>query len=324
MTRPRRKGVPRVVAGLALTLLVCPPGATGQGFEDEAAFLTAPMGARIVGIGRAAVSIRGEVQGTPWNPATLAGINSVEPLASHYDGPLDFKFNYLAVAVPAGKVGVFSFAANVQSFGEISISDGLGTTLGTVTPGNLIVTLSYGREILPRFALGVSGKWIRSELSGDLTGDTYAFDAGLLWRPWRAAPLDLGASLVNLGPDLRMGDGPNAGGSPLPGRLRFGASYDLLEHLVRPDGSLGLLIAVDVEHALRDLGTGSQFVGAELGIAGVLFLRGGYIAETLIETNSGATLGLGLAIGPARFDLARELGVNQLGDETHISLTARL
>ncbi len=110
----------------------------------------------------------------------------------------------------------------------------------------------------------------------------------------------------------------------MPGRLRFGASYDVLKHFARSDGSPGLLIAVDLEHALRDLGTGSQFIGAELGVADVLFVRGGYIAETLIETNTGVTLGLGLAVGSARFDLARELGVNQLGDETHISLTARL
>jgi hypothetical protein len=309
---------------LAVLALLCPHPVQAQGFENEAAFLTAPVGARVVGIGRAAVSIRGELQATPWNPAVLAGITSVEPLASHYDGPLDFRFNYLGVAFRAGGAGVFSIAANVQSFGEITISDGPGTPLGTVTPGNLVLSLSFGREIFPRLAFGVTGKWIRSELSSELNGDTYAFDAGLTWRPWRRAPLDLGASLINLGPDLHVGSEADADGSPLPSRLRLGASYRPIEHLASPDGRVGLLLAVDLEHATRDLGTGSQFVGAEVEIEKVLFLRAGYIAETLIETNTGATVGVGLAVGSVRFDLARELGVNQLGDETHLSLTARL
>ncbi|HSG80752.1 MAG TPA: hypothetical protein VLC48_00770, partial [Gemmatimonadota bacterium] len=61
-------------AALTLLALVRPGGAVAQGFESEVAFLTAPMGARMVGIGRAAVSITGELQGIRWNPATLGSI----------------------------------------------------------------------------------------------------------------------------------------------------------------------------------------------------------------------------------------------------------
>jgi hypothetical protein len=306
---------------LALLALAHPGRASGQGFEREAAFLTVPMGARVVGIGRAAVSLNGELQGIRWNPAALASIQQVEPLASHYDGPLDFKFNYLAVAFPVGKAGVLAVAADVQSFGEVSLSGATGAPSGVIEPNNLILGVTFGRELLPRLALGVTGKWVRSELGGELNGDTFAFDVGLLWRPLEQVPLDLGASTLNVGPDLKLEQGGES--NPLPGRLRWGASYDLLAHLLR-EGRLNLLVAFDSEHALRDLGTSSQFIGAELGIAHVLFLRGGYIAETLIETNTGGTFGVGLALGPLRFDLARELGVNQLGDETHITLAARL
>ena len=308
---------------LALATLCRPDSVVAQGFEDEVAFLTAPMGARMVGIGRAATSIRGEFQGVPWNPATLGSLAHFEPLASHYDGPLDFKFNYLAAAIPAGAAGVFAVSVNVQSFGEISLSSSPDVPLGTITPNNLVLGLSYGREIVPRLDIGLTAKWVRSELSGDLTGDTFAFDAGLLWQPTQRVPLDLGASVLNVGPGLSLDDNSNAEPSPLPGRLRIGASYDVLTHL-RPEGNFSLMVAVDLEHALRDLGTGSQFLGAEFGVAGVLFLRGGYIAETLIDTNSGGTLGIGFALDRFRFDIARELGVNQLGDETHISLAAQL
>jgi hypothetical protein len=309
-----------ICAALLLAGLGLPDAVGAQGFEDEVAFLTAPMGARMVGIGRAAASIRGELQGVPWNPATLGTIDYFEPLASHYDGPLDFRFNNLAVAVPVGSAGVFAVSANVQSFGEITLSSSPDVPLGTITPSNLVLGLSYGRQILPRFGIGLTAKWVRSELSGDLTGDTFAFDAGLLWRPAVSLPLDIGASVLNVGRGLSI-DGAEP--SPLPGRLRLGASYDVLSHL-QPEGRFSLLLAVDLEHALRDLSAGSQFFGAEFGAAGILFLRGGYIAETLIDTNTGGTVGVGLALGRFRFDIARELGVNQLGDETHISLAARL
>ncbi len=309
-------------ATLTLLALVGPDSASAQDFESEAAFLTVPMGARVVGMGRAAVSIRGELQGMRWNPGTLGSVESLEPLASHYSGPLDFKFNYLAVAIPAGSVGTFAVAADVQSFGEISLSGAPGVPLGTITPNNLVLSLTYGRELVARFAFGVTAKWIRSELSGELTGDTFAFDAGLLWKPLEQVPLDLGASILNLGPGLSV-EGEGGEASPLPGRLRLGASYDVLGQLA-PEGRFNLLLAIDLEHAVRDLGTGSQFLGAELGVAGALFLRGGYIAETLIETNTGTTLGIGLSLGRLQLDLARELGVNQLGDETHLSIAAKL
>ena len=206
---------------------------------------------------------------------------------------------------------------------HVASSSSQDVPLGTITPNNLVLGLSLGRELLPRLHMGVTAKWVRSELSGDLTGDTYAFDAGLLWRPLERLPLDLGTSVLNVGPGLSIEDNPNVEPSPLPSRLRIGASYDLLEH-VQPDGRFSLLLAVDLEHALRDLGTGSQFLGAEFGVADFFFVRGGYIAETLIDTNTGGTLGAGFALDRFRFDIAREFGVNQLGDETHISLAAKL
>jgi hypothetical protein len=126
-----------------------------------------------------------------------------------------------------------------------------------------------------------------------------------------------------MGPGLRLGDEAGAESDPLPGRIRVGVGYDLLAHL-RPDGDTRFRIAVDLEQALRDLATSSQFVGLELGVGEVLFLRGGLIAESLFETSTGSTVGIGVRLGAFQFDLAREMGVNQLGDETQLSLSARL
>jgi hypothetical protein len=289
-----------------------PSPAEAQDFDREVAFLLIPVGARVVGMGRAATALGGEFQSAQWNPAVVGSIADVAPLVSHYSGPLDFQVNVFAAAVPVSPLGVVAVSAQIQSFGEIELS-GAGSpdeSLGSIVPSNLILSFGIGRAITEGLELGLAAKWIRSELIGDLEGSTYAFDAGAIWRPSTQVPLSLGTDGAGE-PD------------PLPSRIRLGAAYDVLAHL-SPDAGIGLLLAADLEHALRDLGTGSQYLGAELGLRDVLFVRGGLIAETLIETNTGVTLGAGLQLGQFRIDLAWELGVNQLGDETHLSGSARL
>ena len=152
-----------------------------------------------------------------------------------------------------------------------------------------------------------------------LSGSTVALDMGLLARPLDAVPFRIGVSALNLGPGLELGEARAA--DPLPSRLRLGLSYDPLGH-IRGTDDLQLLFVLDLEHAWRDLGTGSQFVGVEFGVRKVVYVRGGFISETLIETNTGTTLGFGLVLGVFKVDLAFEQGVNQLGDETHVSLGA--
>lgn len=313
----------RAVTLVALACALVPLSASnGQDFDREVAFLLVPTGARAVGIGRAGVTLSGDLQGARWNPAAIAVVEDISPLVSSYDGPLDFRVNHFAVAVPAFGLGVLAVSAEVQDFGEIELAgpSSPDDVVGAIRPSNMILSLVFGRHVLQRVSMGVTAKWIRSDLSGQY-GATVAFDAGLLWRPLKDVPLDLGASTTNMGPGLQLGD-QGLGKDPLPTRIRAGVGYDLLGHL-RPNGAVRLRVAVDIEHALRNLQTSSQFLGLEVGVGDALFVRGGLISESLIETNSGSTVGIGLRLGAFQFDLAREMGVNQLGDETQLSLGGR-
>jgi len=313
----------RILAVIAGTAVLCPVVAGAQDFDRETAFLLIPTGARPVGMGRAATAIVGDLQNAQWNPASLGALDSFNPLVSSYDGPLEFVVTKFAAAVPISGFGVVALSAEVQSFGDIPLTglDSPDVTTGQISPNNLVAALSFGRRLVQRLSFGVAAKLIRSELYGQLEGSTFGFDAGLHWAPLANVPLQLGASVLNLGPDLRLDDRPGAETQPLPARTRFGLAYDALGHLLPEDG-FQLLLALDLEHAIRNFATASQYFGMELGVWNTLFVRGGYISETLIETNTGTTLGLGIAVGAFRFDLARELGVNQLGDETHLSLSA--
>jgi hypothetical protein len=320
-----RPSWPRLAVTIAALAVVQPAIAAAQDFDREVAFLTIPTGARPVGMGRAAAALGGDLQSVRWNPAVLSTISDFVPLVSSYDGPLDFGVNQFAAAFPVSRLGVLAVSVEVQSFGDIPLT-GSGSPdaeAGAISPNNLILGVGFGRSLVQRLSFGMSVKWIHSELFGSLQGSTFALDAGLFWIPLRQVPLYLGVSALNLGPGLRLDDQPGAQSAPLPGRIRFAAAYDVLGHLA-PGKELRFLVAIDLEHAVRDPGTGSQYLGVELGVRDSLFVRGGFVAETLIETNTGVTLGLGLGLGFFRFDLARELGVNQLGDETQLSLSARL
>lgn len=322
-------GVGRAVVGRrvlrlapALASLLAISTALGQGLDREAAFLTIPTGARVVGIGRAGASLEGEPQSLSWNPASLAAVRAVTPLLSYYEGPLDFTVTQLAVALPLGELGTLGLAVNVQDFGDIPLFDASSpdVAVGSVSPNNLILGLTLGRLLPGRLAAGVTVKWVRSDLVEARSASTFAIDAGLLWAPHERVPAKLGLSAINLGPGL----GAEGAGvsSPLPGRLRLGISYDVLAHL-RPKGDMGLLLVTDLEHVVRHLSTGSRYFGAELRYRDALFLRAGHVSEKLIETNHGPALGIGLGLGSIRIDLAREF-VNRLGDETHLSASVRL
>lgn len=314
----------RVITLVFLTCALVPLTATyGQDFDREVAFLVVPTGARAVGMGRAGVTLSGDLQGARWNPAAIAPVEDISPLVSSYDGPLDFRVNHFAAALPAFGLGVLAVSVEVQDFGEILLAGPASPddVVGAIRPSNVILSLVFGRHLLQRVSVGVTAKWIRSDLGGEF-GATVAFDAGLLWQPLDDVPLDLGVSTTNIGPGLRWGD-QGSGKDPLPARIRAGVGYDLLGHL-RPDGTVRLRVAVDLEHAARNLQTSSQFLGLEVGVGNVLFVRGGFVSESLIETNSGSTVGIGLRVDAFQFDLAREMGVNQLGDETQLSLSARL
>lgn len=315
----------RVITLVVLTCAPVPLAASyGQDFDREVAFLLVPTGARAVGMGRAGVTLSGDLQGARWNPAAIAPVEDISPLVSSYDGPLDFRVNHFAAALPALGLGVLAVSVEVQDFGEIMLAGPASPddVVGAIRPSNVILSLVFGRHLLQRVSMGVTAKWIRSDLGGEF-GATVAFDVGLLWQPLDDVPLDLGVSTTNIGAGLRLGDQPGSGRDPLPTRIRAGVGYDLLGHL-RPDGAVRLRFAVDLEHAAHNLQTSSQFLGLEVGVGDVLFVRGGLISESLIETNSGSTVGIGLRVDAFQFDLAREMGVNQLGDETQLSLSARL
>ncbi|MFN2432746.1 MAG: hypothetical protein ABR599_08025, partial [Gemmatimonadota bacterium] len=141
---------------------------------------------------------------------------------------------------------------------------------------------------------------------------------------------------LNVGPDIEFeidegfGDDSDGegGGDPLPSRFRWGAAFevrggdDAAGDVVSP---YGLKLAADVEHNLREIGQASLFGGVAVDYRQLVILRGGVLRLDNAfgeESVSGAAIGAGVHWRNLRIDLAREIGVNEIGDEMHFSLGA--
>jgi hypothetical protein len=131
--------------------------------------------------------------------------------------------------------------------------------------------------------------------------------------------------LAHIGPRLQVLNADQA--DPLPARVRLAFAYNLIA-LVTDDEELGGWLAVEVQDRLRELGSLSLYLGAELtaGVSEALFLRTGYVLGDL-DQEDGARVGLGFRY--ERFDLsiAKSLAVSTLTGETepvHVTFSIRL
>lgn len=297
--------------------------------------LTLPMGARIVGQGRAAVAAAGELQALPYNPATAAGLEGGGLTFSRFEAAdaAELSSNYLAGAW-VSPWGTVAGHLVLHDFGEIAVTEDSPMPIGTIDVAEWVAGVTYANRWREKLAYGATAKLYTSDL-GETEGTTAAFDVGVVYSPRRTLPLDLAVSLRNLGPDLEYDDPVDGtGGAPraegaserLPSRVRVGVAF-------RPDRFLGLpegyavTLYGDTESDLEELSTTNLHAGASVVIHEVVVLRAGgtladnpYVGEGDGDRESGGSFGIGVRYGAFEADVAREVSVSELGDETHFAV----
>lgn len=237
-----------------------------------------------------------------------------------------------------------SYVHNLEGWGTVGANltflhlgtsertDEFGNSLGEFTSYDAALTLSYGTKYSSSLAVGMSAKFIYSNLAtvgagrerGSGTGTSFALDAGMLYRtPIRR--LTLGAAITNLGPDITYIDADQS--DPLPRNLAVGFAYRLWDS---PYNRLTLIGEVNKElvGVKDDLSTefkeAIENVGVEYWYGSYLALRAGYIYDQTGDVKTptfGGTLQYSnyhfdFAYIPAREDLA-------LSNTLRLSITAR-
>lgn len=264
-----------------------------------------------------AITARSGVEAVFRNPAGLAGLEGSTFVVHHSDISVNTQVDaFSLVLTPLG----ISLGLSYQLFdnGEIKTTDGTGQLTGELVLRDHLVVLSAAAPVVAGLSAGVSYRVFqqRIDCNGQCGGEesvafTNAVDAGLRYRAaWHPA-LELGASLMNLGPGLQVVNAEQA--DPLPGRIHVGAAYDVLA-AAAGDDRVALRITTDVYDVLREPGDPTVAVGLELDVQRAVFLRAGYAP--------GEGLGTGAAVGVElrydRFDIAvsRSFVNSQLAADT--------
>ncbi|MFN2383403.1 MAG: PorV/PorQ family protein [Gemmatimonadota bacterium] len=321
------------IGTLALLALAPGSGAAQDAGSDDSGLigLMLPLGARTIGLGRAVAATPGELQSLPINPATITGLTRGGLTYSRFEpaAVAEFSGNYLAGAYVT-HWGTVAAQVVLLDYGQIVLTDDSPTPIGSVDVSEWVVGLTYANRWRDRLSYGATAKWVKTDF-GVTEASGPAFDVGAIYAPRPTLPLQLAIAVRNLGPQLEFdttatGTEAGEGGEALPARVRVGVSTQPSQFFgLSPDYAVTL--AFDVESDLRELSSTSQHAGAAVVVHETLVLRGGVLlldnpADEEGDGNRqvGGALGIGIRYGSFEADVAREVSVSELGDETHFGV----
>jgi len=276
---------------------------------EGATFLLVPEGARAVGMAGAVTASRGQLESLYWNPA---GIARLEGNQLYYNHSNDFgtDSNIVGFIWQRG-LPRFGFSYHSFDFGSINATDATGGQLGSLDVRNQAFQISIGIPLLAGLDVGATYKLVQfiSDCRGvcsqfDLTATAHAFDVGAILALPMLPGVDVGVLIRNAGTNLTLADG--GASDPLPTRIRFGGSLDVIKALVPAfpmNIPLDIRVQADFEEPFSEFDDLDAFFGAEVGVARTLFVRLGYAAAG--QGRTGAALGVGLAYRQLRIDFGR-------------------
>lgn len=281
-----------------------------QPLNTGALFLVFPVGAYAVGMGQAGTAMDGRGDAAFWNPAGLATLETGE-FVLHTGTLAAGRAHAVTAHFPSTSLGVFGGALYLVDYGDLEATDSLGNPIGRLSPRNFELLASYATHITGTFALGLSYKLVefRADCSGDCGGTrgrgvTHAIDLGGQVAVGPTQALRLGVAVRHIGFDLQVQNKPQA--DPLPVRLVLGALYRLPLHPARDatgDERFDVQIGADVDSPWDGGGESEMRLGIDFGYHQLVRLRGGY--AFVRDGLSGPSVGLGVASGSLRVDLAR-------------------
>lgn len=180
-----------------------------------------------------------------WNPAKLTYINKSFGFAFSYTPWLskfvdDMSISYLSGYKKIGDDQAFGFALTYFDLGDIQLTNGAGSPLGVVNPREFALSATYSRKLGNDLSIGVTGKFIHSNLSGGITvspvtdpkpGTSIAADVGVYYRKViqlfsKQTELALGGVISNIGSKISYNSADEE--DFIPTNLRLGTALTTL------------------------------------------------------------------------------------------------
>jgi hypothetical protein len=215
-------------------------------------FLTITPDSRRAALGDAGVASSPDANSVFWNPASLAFAEKRAGIATSYAPWLrslvpGISYNYISAYSRLRKRAVIGGSFRFFTFGEINFTDDVGNPLGTFKPSEYAVDLCYGQQLSKNWAIGVSLRYINSNLAGTrplngitpkvgrgAAGDISAIYNGKkkinVKEEKKELKYSFGINLQNLGSRITYSDNTNR--EYIPANLKIGTSwsYDIDEY----------------------------------------------------------------------------------------------
>ncbi|MBC8182718.1 type IX secretion system outer membrane channel protein PorV [candidate division KSB1 bacterium] len=276
--------------------------------EAAVLFLMISPGARAAGMGEAFVAVADDASAVYWNPAGLAYQQKREITFMHVNWLSgltdDLFYEFLAYRMSIEGVGTIGFNVIFLDLGEQQGMDEQGNETTKFSSNEYAISASYGATVTDNLAMGVSLRYIRSNLSqsgagaekGSGQASAFAFDIGLLYKfPFLREKLTFGMNISNMGPKIAYIDAAQA--DPLPTNLKAGFAFRLINQkynkltiaadinklLVTPHGDKpadpfyqALITSWYDEPFDREMDKITQSIGLEYVYNNLIGLRGGY------------------------------------------------
>lgn len=205
-------------------------------------FLSITPDARHAALGDAGVATSPDASSSYWNAGQLVFVNKTYGASMSYTpwlGKLvpDMWIAYLSGYYKFSQQQAVSFGFRYFDLGDIFFTED-GKTGTNFNPKEWSFDVTYSRMLTEHLSLGISGRFINSNLTGSFTssttntdarpGHTAAADIGIYYKKEIGAndTLSLGASISNLGGKLSYSDNNNK--DFIPTNLRVGGAYTKL------------------------------------------------------------------------------------------------
>ncbi|MDL5050931.1 type IX secretion system outer membrane channel protein PorV [Oscillatoria amoena NRMC-F 0135] len=204
-------------------------------------FLTISPDARNAALGDVGVATSPDANSAYWNPAKLAFIDKAYGGAISYTPWLgkiinDMWISYLTGFYKITREQAVALSMKYFDLGDISFRGTGNEPLGDFNPRELAMDITYSRMLTEEFSVGLTGRYIYSNLTGAFpTGtdtrpiNSAAVDLGVYYtRPMKGtknSSLSLGALISNIGPKVSYTDDANK--NFIPTNFKLGGVYTM-------------------------------------------------------------------------------------------------
>lgn len=215
-------------------------------------FLLIATDARAGGMGDAGAATTADANATHWNIAKLAFIKNDVGFSLSYTPWLskiinDMSLSYLTGYYKINKEQSVGMSLSYFDLGNIQFTDEFGEYLQNFNPREFSFSGSYARLLSENMSIGVTLKYIRSNLTGNVfssnsdsqAGVSIAADIGWYWKKdiGQNSNLALGATIKDIGNKITYSNDDQL--EFIPTTLKFGTAY---KHNLDPNNSLTIAL----------------------------------------------------------------------------------